>query len=371
MPSQPHPEKAAKRFEREQQMPALFEPIKKDDTGKKNNDVHYSTARRAVFTADQETKEHGDLRAANVKLTMEAMCKLEEYIEDDYRRTLADLRDLLLSDLGIFVGTSTIHRALQGMLYSVRRVRIDKATMNSTTNKTKCKTFVEELNKHINEGNMIVFQDEINFSLYLSRTTGWSRVGERAVVTLPPSQGKNLHVQGGVSSGTGIVLLQTHKGSVKEEENARFHADLFIAALRTNEFRELEPSQKVVIVTDNAPSHIGVETLVRHMLAEDGVMNLHRLEILQLGPYSPMLNPTEGCWNSLKARMKKSLADRKEEMMVRGAYDTYTEHRLATMKEAFEVSKGVITRRLVWKFECHCLRHCFAAERGEDMKLGA
>ncbi|KAE9045349.1 hypothetical protein PR001_g2306 [Phytophthora rubi] len=34
-----------------------------------------------------------------------------------------------------------------------------------------------------------------------------------------------------------------------------------------------------------------------------------------------MLNPIEGCWNSLKTRMKKRLADRKEEMMVRGDYD--------------------------------------------------
>ncbi|OWZ16619.1 Transposase [Phytophthora megakarya] len=360
MPSQPHPEKAAKRFEREQAKARVV-----------SNEVHYSTARRAVLAADQETKEHGGLRAANVKLTMGAMCKLEEYIEDDCRRTLADLRDLLPSDLGISVGKSTIHRALQGMLYSVKRVRIEKVTMNSTTNKTKHKTFVEELNKHINEGNMIVFQDETNFNLYLSRTTGWSCVGERAVVTLPPSQGKNPHVQGGVASGTGIVLLQTHEGSVKKEENARFHADLFMAALRTNEFRELDPSQKVVIVTDNPPAHSGVETLVRQMLAEDGVMNLHRLLFLRLGPYSPMLKPIEGCWNSLKARMKKPLADRKEEMMVRGAYGTYMEHRLAIMKEAFEANKGIITRRLVWKFERHCLRHCFVAECGDDMKLGA
>jgi hypothetical protein len=41
------------------------------------------------------------------------------------------------------------------------------------------------------------------------------------------------------------------------------------------------------------------------------------------------------------------------------------------MKEAVEASKDAITRRRVWKFEHHCLRHCFAAEREEDMKLGA
>ncbi|OWZ07553.1 hypothetical protein PHMEG_00020042 [Phytophthora megakarya] len=50
----------------------------------------------------------------------------------------------------------------------------------------------------------------------------------------------------------GIVLLQTHEGCEKKEENARFQADLYMTALRTNRFRELERSQKVVIVMDNA-----------------------------------------------------------------------------------------------------------------------
>jgi len=53
------------------------------------------------------------------------------------------------------------------MLYSVKRVRIVKPAMSSTTNKAKRKAFVEERNKHIDAGNMIVFQDETNLNLYL------------------------------------------------------------------------------------------------------------------------------------------------------------------------------------------------------------
>jgi hypothetical protein len=114
-------------------------------------------------------------------------------------------------------------------MYSLKRVRVDKATMNSatnkattssTTNKAKRKAFVENLNKHIDAGNRIVFQDETSFNLYLSRTTGWSRVGERAVARFRHHR-KPIHIQGGVSPGTGIVLLQTHEGSVKKEENTR------------------------------------------------------------------------------------------------------------------------------------------------------
>ncbi|KAG2775503.1 hypothetical protein Pcac1_g14106 [Phytophthora cactorum] len=68
---------------------------------------------------------------------------------------------------------------------------------------------------------------------------GYSRVGERATVALTPSQGSNLHVLGGVSSGTGTMLMRTHAGSVKKQEHARFVADLFTAALGTEEYCEL------------------------------------------------------------------------------------------------------------------------------------
>ncbi|KAG3101605.1 hypothetical protein PI125_g14430 [Phytophthora idaei] len=158
--------------------------------------------------------------------------------------------------------------------------------------------------------------------------------------------------------------MKTHDGSVTEEENARFVADLFVAAMLTGEYRELEPSNKVVIVTDNAPAHNGVEILVRRVLAEDGVIYANRL------PYSPMLNPIEGCWSVLKAHMKEYMAKRKEEFLVRGDYDTYVANRFAIMAEAVTTCKSATTRRLVWRMERHCLKAQSAAQRGEDMELG-
>lgn len=335
-----------------------------------NNDVTYWTARRAILAADSEPKQQGGVRQARVKMTVEAMCKLEEYLDEDCRHTCEQLADRLKSDLGIVVGRSSVHRALQGMVYSLKKLRIEKVTMNNTTNKSKRKTFVEKLNAHVSRGDMIIYHDETNFNMYLSRTEGYAPIGQRATVSLPSSQGSNIHVQGGVSAGTGIVLLQTHEGSIKKEENARFVADLFIAALATDECRELEPNNKIVIVTDNAPAHSGVEDLAREMLAEDGIMNAAKLVVLRLAPYSPMLNPIEGCWSVLKARIRHFIAVRKDEFLVRGDYDTFVAHRVALLKEAVEDARSAITRRLVWRMERHCMRACFAAERGEDMQLG-
>ncbi|KAE9168314.1 hypothetical protein PF004_g28542 [Phytophthora fragariae] len=258
-----------------------------------HNDLLYATARRAVVESGTDPKQRGGVRSSCVKMTVELMAKLEEYLDEDCRATLTDMCDRLLSDTGVSVSKSSVHRALQGMLYSTKKLRIEKATMNNSINKQKRKEFVEKLDGHISRGDMIVYQDETNFNLYLSRSEGWSRIGERAVVQLPPSQGKNLHIQGGVSAFTGLALLRTHEGSIAKLENAQFIADLFVAAQRTLEYQELAPSNKVVIVTDNAPAHSQVEDLARQFLTEDGIMNGNRLVLLRLGPYSPMLNPIE------------------------------------------------------------------------------
>ncbi|KAE9345476.1 hypothetical protein PF008_g8738 [Phytophthora fragariae] len=105
-------------------------------------------------------------------MTVEVVSKLEELIDEDCRMTLEQLRDGLHSDLGVDVSVASVHRALQGMLYSTKRLRIEKEMMNSNVNKEKRKTFVAELNKPIKNGNMVVFQDEANFNLYLSINEG-------------------------------------------------------------------------------------------------------------------------------------------------------------------------------------------------------
>ncbi|GMF62147.1 unnamed protein product [Phytophthora fragariaefolia] len=114
-----------------------------------HNDVPYSTARRAVLNADGDPRRHGGVRGARVKMTVEVMGKLEEYLDEDCRHTCEQMRDRLRNDLGVTVSTSSVHRALQGMVYSFKKMRIEKITMNNTVNKDKRKEFVEKLEKHM------------------------------------------------------------------------------------------------------------------------------------------------------------------------------------------------------------------------------
>jgi hypothetical protein len=143
-------------------------------------------------------------------MTVEVMSKLEEYLDEQADMTMAVIKDRLLSDLSVDVSITSIHRALHGMLYTVKGLRIEKAAMNNAVNKEKRVAFAKALNADVAAGDMIVYHDETNFNIYLSRNQGWARAGERAVVVLPASKGKNLHVQCGVSPSNGLVLLRTH-----------------------------------------------------------------------------------------------------------------------------------------------------------------
>ncbi|OWZ06723.1 hypothetical protein PHMEG_00020987 [Phytophthora megakarya] len=152
-----------------------------------------------------------------------------------------------------------------------------------------------------------------------------------------------MHVQGGLSPKNGIVLMRTHDGSIRKEENARFVADLFVAARGTDEYHEQNSSNKVVVVADNASAHSQVEAFVCNMDVADGMFNVSKLVLLRLAPYNPMLNPIKGCWTVLKTRLKRFVAERKEELLVRGKYDTFTDHRMAIMKGAIYIAKPAIT----------------------------
>ncbi|GMF46119.1 unnamed protein product [Phytophthora fragariaefolia] len=84
-----------------------------------DNDVPYGTARRAILSGAAPSKPHGGVRPSTVKMAVDTCAMLEEYLDEDCRMTLTDMCDRLQSDMGIRVGKSSVHRALQGMLYVV------------------------------------------------------------------------------------------------------------------------------------------------------------------------------------------------------------------------------------------------------------
>lgn len=171
MPTTPSPQSKTKVHDRELAKARVIRVFKEGGDWKLaavHNDVPYTTARRAILNDDTPSKQRGGVRGAKVKMTVEVMRKLEEYLDEDCRLTLDDMRDRLRSDMGVVVNNSSVHRSLQGMLYSTKKLRIEKVTMNMSVNKDKRKTFAKKLNEHVSHGDMIIYQDETNFNLYLA-----------------------------------------------------------------------------------------------------------------------------------------------------------------------------------------------------------
>lgn len=62
--------------------------------------------------------------------------------------------------------------------------------------------------------------------------------------------------------------------------------------------------------------------------------------------------------------MRRFLLERKEDMFLRGQYDTFVANTRALMGEAVRDAVGSITQHLARRIDRHCLRACIAAERG-------
>lgn len=217
---------------------------------------------------------------------------------------------------------------------------------------------------------MVVYCDETNYNLYCSRTVGRARRGQRAVVQFPASHGANLQIQCAVSTGTGVVHAELVNGSIAMDANASFIAQVFVHALKSTEFEHCDG--RIVIVIDNAPAHSQTEVRATEKLRELGYEDrLPLLVILRLGPYSPMLNPIEGCFSVLKARVKEILGQRRNEASTRGEFRSIEERKRALLRECARDALTLITPYLVTRMAFHSAMWGARAEAMEDMQVGA
>ncbi|KAE9204891.1 hypothetical protein PF005_g13632 [Phytophthora fragariae] len=280
---------------------------------------------------------------------------LVDYLEDNCQYTLRQMQEMLEYDFGVRISTSLISKKLCDKLYTVKQVRIEPETCNNAVNIEKRRVFGEALLKHERKGSVTVYYDETIYNLYCKRTQGHAPIGQRAIVKLPPSKGANLQVQCAISPEVGLVHYATRRGSIKMQVNAEF-VDAVCDAVKAHDVYRAHFIGKIIVIgLDNAPAHCQTEDLVQARAD---------LELLRLGPYSPMCNPIEGCFSVLKARIKAFLA-LSHDQMINLPYGEKTE-----LEDAAEHCMPCIDMRLVNKMARHCALSVAAAIRGEPMEYG-
>ncbi|POM62753.1 hypothetical protein PHPALM_28053 [Phytophthora palmivora] len=280
-----------------------------------SNDIPPTTAYDLVNRGRAENLPRGGAR--HVKMTPEAKTCLEGYLNDDCTYTMQTMKTMLFLDCGIKVDTSTI---------------------------------------------------KTNYNVYLNRLRGRAKRGERAVVKIPPSKGANLQLQCAVSSLLGLVAFRLQRGSIRMDKNAAFVEEIYRAVKASDTFQQCYNNKKVVIVLDNAPAH---------RQTEERVTKHADMELLRLGPYSPMCNPIEGCFSVLKAHIKTSLAlarrdicNRSHEPNDDGEVRSIAERQMRILERAAKANMKVITPALVTSMEKHCRDAINLAAENKDMVYG-
>jgi len=213
----------------------------------------------------------------------DAATKILDYIEENPEATLKEMQQYLIASVGVSCSTSTIARFLDGRFYTVKKVRNIVEQRNSDRVKEIRSQYVHQFLKKAISSKECIYVDEMGFNLWTRKTTGRSRKGTRIYATVPSNRGRNQSLIMAISK-KGPVHYKVVSGSVNREVYQTFISEL-IAKL---------PERKHYIIHDNASIHLGITTP-------------NHVEIIQLPPYSPFLNPIEAVFSKVKQSVRKSV----------------------------------------------------------------
>lgn len=323
-------------------------------------DMPLKTAERIISSGCTKNKPRGGARKS--KFTAAMKSHLIECLEKNRTLTLKEMSAVILRDFNVSLSPQCISYNLHGMCFSLKSIREEPTAMNSHQNKEKRKSFAESLQAAKSKDNFIIYVDETNFNIHTSRSKGWSKKGQRAVIRIHSTKAPNVNVLCAVSSYTqGCINFKCMRGSVTSPVFADFLNQTSEVALALISQERNPPL--VAIVIDNAPCHRGIEDLIHSDYAG-------RVQILRLGPYSPQLNPIEGCFSAFKSEVKRLLSEQRAEFDCRGNDTSLTERRFRILEETATKAKDVITLRLVYNHERHCEAAVISALNFEDMLMG-
>lgn len=298
--------------------------------------------RRYVDGPDSATRARGGSKKKLNAAHIEFMCAA---LDDNNKLTLQNLADKLRDEFAVSVSVSTVARELDGACYTLKKTHVEPQYMNTDENKRKRAEFLADLLEYKSHGYTVFYVDETNFNMWITRTQGRSKKGERCVDIKVASGGRNMHVIACVSNG-GLTYYENRFGSNRTPDMNEF----FVRLLRCVRDTHNHPLDRAVFVFDNAPCHTSVETVF-------DMPEFCMAKMLRLGPYSPMLNPIESVFSSFKSKVKSYLAREGKNVRQTPTGTTLVAHRSAYLERASNMFIGeAATAELCKAFDAHTLR---------------
>lgn len=310
-------------------------------------DIKYKTAFHWIRSGRDKMLAKGGIK--HKILNEEQIDSLVSWVEEDCSCTLQQLKVKILTNFNTSISVSTVGNYLEGRLFTMKKVHNEPCTMNSDINKRKRAEYVQSLNNYIRQGKQIVWIDETNFNLFCRRTRGRALAGTRAVQLLPAARGPNVHLIGAISTA-GVVAMERRRGSFTAQL-----ANAWVTRLM-QQWQDIgNELEDLVIVSDNAPCHSNLETVINGTAAS----------LLRLGPYSPMLNPIETIWSKVKAYAKNNI--RIPSVTGPGLM----EQRLVYLEEIIDQAKNTVAGGDCARAVQHCSIHQAVALAMNNMPVGS
>ena len=157
---------------------------------------------------DELPKQRGGFRSK--KIEQHHIDKLLDWLSLNPLLTLVEIKNKIKAEYDLDVSTTTIHKHLDGQMFTLKKILPEPENMNSLANRRKRAECVQTVMSAHGNGKHIIYIDESKCNLFLRRSEGRSRKGTRCIVKSASSRGKNIHIIGAVSQ-TGLVYWERRR----------------------------------------------------------------------------------------------------------------------------------------------------------------
>jgi transposase len=192
----------------------------------------YGIPRRFEITGSTELLKRGG--AKNHKMTQSAYEALDAWVDERPDLTLAQLSAKLFETFHISVSNQSVSNALTKIGFTVKLLRTIPMSRNTPSTLQARKDFAQRfLAEAPDDSRNIVWIDEAGFNLHLRRKFGRARIGQRASIELPNSQGRNISVCAAMSCD-GFLHERLRPGAYDAVSFCEFLIELFAILAAAN-----------------------------------------------------------------------------------------------------------------------------------------
>ena len=146
---------------------------------------------------------------------------MDHCITENPKITLKELTEKLKIDMDLHLSKECVRKHLDGLMFTLKDVRREPEKANAEVNKIKRRDYVVKLLDFQSKAIPILYMDETNFNLFISRTKGRSKKGTRCTQISAGSKGSNVHVIGCMGN-MGLLHHELRSESFKKPQPQEF-----------------------------------------------------------------------------------------------------------------------------------------------------